>query len=57
MAGWATLVLLVTSTWLLPWYGAWLLPLAALGRSRLLRAATIAATAFLLAGRIPFLLE
>ena len=31
MAGWATLALLVSTAWLLPWYAIWLLPLAALG--------------------------
>ena len=33
-AGWAALALLVTAASLLPWYVAWLLPLAALGRDR-----------------------
>ena len=31
-AGWATLALLATTTWLLPWYLVWFLPLAALAR-------------------------
>ena len=35
--GWATLALLVTLAWTLPWYIAWLLPFAALARSRGLR--------------------
>jgi Glycosyltransferase family 87 len=35
--GWATLALLVTTTWLMHWYLVWLLPLAALGRHRSLR--------------------
>ena len=30
-AGWATLGVLLTSAWLVPWYAIWLLPLAALG--------------------------
>jgi Glycosyltransferase family 87 len=33
-AGWATAVLLVTASALLPWYVAWLIPLAALGSDR-----------------------
>jgi alpha-1,6-mannosyltransferase len=33
-AGWATVLMLVTATSLLPWYVAWLLPLAALGGDR-----------------------
>jgi hypothetical protein len=40
-AGWATVALLVTTGFLVPWYVAWLLPLAALfsGDRRLLAAA------------------
>lgn len=33
-AGWATVVLLITASSLLPWYVAWLIPLAALGADR-----------------------
>ena len=33
-AGWAAFALLVTAASLLPWYVAWLMPLAALGRDR-----------------------
>ena len=54
MAGWATVALLLCSAWPVPWYLAWLLPLAALGRSRPLVAATIALTAWTLAIAIPF---
>ena len=36
-AGWATVALLVTLSWALPWYILWLLPLAALAGSRRLR--------------------
>jgi hypothetical protein len=35
-AAWATLALLVTLSWILPWYILWLLPLVALARSRAL---------------------
>jgi hypothetical protein len=54
MAGWATLALLLCSAWLVPWYVAWLLPLAALSGSRRLAAATVALTAWTLAIAIPF---
>ncbi len=53
MAGWATLVLLLCSGWLVPWYLAWLLPLAALGRSRRLALAAVALTAWTLPIAIP----
>jgi Glycosyltransferase family 87 len=43
-AGWSTLVLLATMGWVLPWYVLWLLPLAALARSRALVPAAVAAT-------------
>ena len=55
-AGWATLVVLVGTTWLLPWYVVWTLPLAAVGASRSLRGATILFTLYVVATRIPFLL-
>ncbi len=41
-AGWAALALLVTAASLLPWYVAWLMPLAALGRdARLWKASLV----------------
>ena len=40
-AGWAMLAMLVASSSLLPWYVAWLLPLAALGRDRRLATTAI----------------
>jgi hypothetical protein len=43
--GWAIVALLVTSTYLLPWYVIWLLPFAALSNSRGLRYACLAFTA------------
>ncbi|HTU84598.1 MAG TPA: polyprenol phosphomannose-dependent alpha 1,6 mannosyltransferase MptB [Solirubrobacteraceae bacterium] len=43
-AGWAALALLVTAASLLPWYAAWLMPLAALGRDRRLWRASLALT-------------
>lgn len=47
-AGWAMLVLVVSLSWEMPWYVLWVLPFAALGRSRDLRRATIVLSAFLL---------
>ncbi|HEY5287253.1 MAG TPA: hypothetical protein VIJ50_09135 [Solirubrobacteraceae bacterium] len=40
-AGWASIALLVTLSWVLPWYVLWLLPLAALSSSRRLRIASV----------------
>jgi hypothetical protein len=45
-AGWATLALLACTSWLMPWYVVWALPLAALSTSRALRRATIAFSVF-----------
>jgi hypothetical protein len=36
-AGWASVALLVTLSWVLPWYALWIMPLAALSSSRRLR--------------------
>ncbi len=44
-AGWATVAMLLATGLLLPWYVAWLLPLAALSTDRRLWLATIAMTA------------
>jgi hypothetical protein len=52
-AGWATLGLLLATSWLLPWYLIWLLPLAAISRSRPLVLLTLALTAYQLGARIP----
>ena len=46
--GWASAALLVTLSWVLPWYVLWVLPLAALSRSRRLRAAVIALGVYLI---------
>ncbi len=54
-AGWTTFALLVTTTWLWPWYIVWLLPLAALADDRRLRVATLLLAAFLFATRVPLL--
>ena len=42
-----------TTTWLLPWYLIWVLPLAALSRDRTLKIVVLALTALLLGTRIP----
>jgi glycosyl transferase family 87 len=51
-AGWATAALLVTTAWVLPWYLAWLLPLAALAEDRRLRWAAVAIGAFIVYTRV-----
>jgi hypothetical protein len=43
-AGWATFAMLITASLLLPWYVAWLMPFAALGRDPRLWRASIATT-------------
>jgi len=53
-AGWAMLALLLALPWVMPWYLVWLLPFAALGRDRRLRAARSTLTAFLLVVRMPY---
>lgn len=55
-AGWATLAVLVTTTWLYPWYVVWLLPLAALSSSRGLRGAALVLTGLVIAVRLPLAL-
>jgi uncharacterized membrane protein len=48
-AGWATAVLLITASSILPWYVAWLLPLVALGRDERLTRAAVVLTGIILA--------
>jgi hypothetical protein len=52
-AGWATLALLCSLAWLMPWYVIWVAPLAALGSSVRLRRATLAFTVFLVLTFLP----
>ncbi|HET7485286.1 MAG TPA: hypothetical protein VFJ64_07890, partial [Solirubrobacterales bacterium] len=52
-AAWATTGLLLASSWLLPWYLLWPLPLAALSRDRPLKLLLLALTAYQLGARIP----
>lgn len=55
-AGWATLALLLASAWLVEWYAVWLLPLAAVSRSRRLLAATLLFCGYVLVTRVHWLL-
>jgi hypothetical protein len=48
-AGWATLALLITASSMLPWYVAWLVPLAAIGADRRLTKAAIVMSGVVLA--------
>ena len=52
-AAWATLALLLATSWLLPWYLIWLLPLSAISRDRPLQLLTLMLTAYQLGARIP----
>jgi hypothetical protein len=52
-AGWTALGLLLATSWLLPWYLIWPLPLAAISRDRPLQLLTLALTAYQLGARIP----
>ena len=52
-AGWATLALLLSTAWLLPWYAIWPLPLAAVCGDRRLRAATLIVCAYALLIHLP----
>jgi len=50
--GWAAFGLLVASSWLMPWYVIWALPLAAVTRDRLLTGSVLALCAFQLISRV-----
>jgi hypothetical protein len=52
-SGWVTVALLVTLSWVLPWYVLWVLPLAALSRSRALRTTALVLGAFLILTWMP----
>ena len=54
-AGWSLLALIASIASLAPWYLVWALPLAAVSRSRALRAATLVATTYLIAVHLPAL--
>lgn len=50
--GWATFGLLVATSWLMPWYVIWALPLAAVARDRRLTGSVLALCAFQLVSRV-----
>lgn len=52
-AAWAAFGLLLATSWLLPWYLIWPLPLVAISRDRPLQLLTLALTAYQLGARIP----
>jgi alpha-1,6-mannosyltransferase len=52
-AAWATLALLLATSWLLPWYLIWTLPLIALSRNHKLQLLVLILTSFQLGTRIP----
>jgi len=52
-SGWASVALLVTLSWVLPWYVLWVLPLAALSSSRRLRGVALVLGAYLILAWAP----
>jgi hypothetical protein len=52
-SGWANVALLVTLSWVLPWYVLWALPLAALSRSRRLRGVVLVLGVYLIIAWAP----
>ncbi len=52
-AAWAAFALLLATSWLLPWYLLWPLPLVAISRDRALHLLTLSLTAYQLGARIP----
>lgn len=52
-SGWANVALLVTLSWVLPWYVLWVLPFAALSGSRRLRVAALVLGAYLIVAWAP----
>jgi hypothetical protein len=52
-SGWAMVVVLVTLSWVLPWYVLWILPMAALAGSRKLRTAALVLGAYLILAWVP----
>ncbi len=52
-AGWASVALLVTLAWVLPWYVLWILPFAALSSSRRLRVTALLVGVYLIIAWAP----
>ena len=51
--GWAVFALILSLSWVVPWYVMWLLPLAALSASCSLKRATLAVTVLLFLTSLP----
>ena len=54
-AGWATCAVIVTTTWFLPWYLIWFLPLAALALKPYQRLTALALTALAIGLQLPLI--
>ena len=54
-AGWATFVVLITTTWFLPWYIVWWLPIAALLASSNQRIVALGLTVLVIALQMPLI--
>jgi hypothetical protein len=52
-SAWASVALLLTLSWVLPWYVLWVLPLAALSKSRRLRSTALVIGAYLIVAWAP----
>jgi hypothetical protein len=52
-AGWATLALVLSLAWVIPWYIVWVLPLAGLVRAPALRWASVIVTVYLMVSFVP----
>ncbi len=52
-SGWASVALVLTLSWVLPWYVLWILPLAALSGSRRLRTAAVLVGVYLIVAWAP----
>ncbi len=52
-SGWASVALLLTLSWVLPWYVLWILPLTALSSSRRLRTAALVVGVYLIVAWAP----
>jgi hypothetical protein len=52
-SGWASVALLVTLSWVLPWYIVWVLPMAALSNSRRLRTTALVLGVYLILAWAP----
>jgi hypothetical protein len=53
-AGWATLALICSLGWLMPWYVVWLLPFAGLIEGRRMRVIALGLTVYLIVAFMPW---